>query len=169
MCQHNTWWGCDRQTSSFGEKGIFFWTDYPHLMILLKLWWLWIAFLDMEKSMRPWLQIDRWTWGPFHEHFFHHCSNLIEISFCSHLDSLSIIGIMFCMWQGSISLMAMEEITPKWVLTLNLNSDGKKINEISPDCKQWSFEHDKTLSIHVWKYEWHHDKITFKRIQGYQV
>ena len=52
-----------------------------------------------------------WPWhdqprGPFHERFFHHSSNSVEISFSSYPSYSEMIAMKFCTWHNSCAVMA---------------------------------------------------------------
>ena len=40
---------------------------------------------------------------PFHKHIFHHNSNVMEVSSCSHPNSNEVIALTFCMVQLSVA------------------------------------------------------------------
>ena len=49
--------------------------------------------------------IEGYVWSPFHEWFFHHNSNSMEISFCSHPSCSEVITIKFCTRHDSCAVM----------------------------------------------------------------
>ena len=45
------------------------------------------------------------NWDPFHEWFFHHNSNLMEILFCSHPSCNEVIAMKFCTGHDSCAVV----------------------------------------------------------------
>ena len=81
-----------------------------------------------------WLGFIR-CWGPFREWFFHHDSNSMEVSYCSHPSSCQVITMNFCVWHDSCVVMACAKFDCNCTKTnfpSNLNYDGRIIREMSP-------------------------------------
>ena len=63
--------------------------------------------------------------GSFHQCFFHLNLNLMEIYFCSHVNSSKITAMKFCTWHDSFAVVACAksciDIVAKNMITLNQN------------------------------------------------
>ena len=55
-------------------------------------------------------QITQPAWGLFHEWFFHHNSNSMEISFCFHWSCSAVIAMKFCTWLNSCAVMTCAKV-----------------------------------------------------------
>ena len=87
-------------------------------------------------------------WGPFHERFFHHYSNSMELSLCSHSSCSEVIAMNFCTWHDVRTVVACKNCsdvihnnsrscTSSKFLS-NLNYDGKIVSEMRT-WYQWLF------------------------------
>ena len=78
------------------------------------------------------------VWGPFHLQFFHHNSNVMEISFCSHPNNNIVIATIFGTWHDSWAVVACAKfcrdmITSNWIKAKwNFHRIWIVYNNISP-------------------------------------
>ena len=67
-------------------------------------------FAEITTAQLPWLICcglsKSVSWGSFHERFFHRISNLMKISFCSHLSGSKVIAMKVCTCHDSSAVMA---------------------------------------------------------------
>ena len=67
--------------------------------------------------------------GPFQEWFFHHNSNSMEISFCSHPSYVEVIAIKFCKFT-TVVLLRYDILQWSYTISMDFNYNEKIVPEM---------------------------------------